>query len=93
MLAVIRQFYDDRKERVWMNCKSCPDWFDVGRGLRQGFNHAPLLFDLFVAARLRVAFDDLSKDEDGMTALVKVKRRVMEGKVQNAKLLEALKSI
>ena len=93
MLAVIRQFHDGMRARVRMDDGTCSDWFDVGQGLRQGCNLAPLLFNLFFAAMLMVALDEFSKDEEVMADMVKVKRMVTEGKGKNAKLVEAVKPI
>lgn len=53
---------------------------DVGEGLRKRRNLPPLLFSIFFAALLMVAFDDFRKDEEVMADMVNVKRMVTEGK-------------
>ena len=55
MLAFIRQFHDGMQACVRLNDGECSDKFDVGQGLRQGCVLAPLLFDMFFTAVLRVA--------------------------------------
>ena len=93
MLAVIRQFHDGMRARVRMDDGTCSEWFDVGQGLRQGCNLAPLLFNLFFAAMLMVAVDEFSGDEQVMTDMVKIRSKVTEGKGKNAKVVEAVKSL
>ena len=55
MLAVIRQFHDGMQACVRLDDRECSDKFDVGQGLRQGCALAPLLFNMFFTAVLRVA--------------------------------------
>ena len=55
MLAVIRQFYDGLQACVRLDDAECSDKFDVEQGLRQGCVLAPLLFNMFFTAVLRVA--------------------------------------
>lgn len=61
---------------------------------RDGCNLTPLLFNLFLEAMLMVAFNEFRKDnEEVMANMVKVKRVVTEVKGNNAKLVEAVRSI
>ena len=53
MLAVIRQFDDGMQACVRLDDGECSDTLDVG--LRQGCVFAPLLFNMFFTAVLRVA--------------------------------------
>ena len=55
MLAVIRQFHDGMQACVRLDDGECSDNIDVGQGLRQGCVLAPLLFNMFFTAVLRVA--------------------------------------
>ena len=54
MLAVIRQFHDGMQACVRLDDGECSDKFDVVQGLRQGCVFAPLLFNMFFTAVLRV---------------------------------------
>ena len=55
MLAVIRQFHDGMETCVRLDDGECSDKFDVGQSLSQGCVLAPLLFNMFFTAVLRVA--------------------------------------
>ena len=55
MLAVIRQFHDGMQACVRLDDGECSDKFDVRQGLRQGRVLAPLQFNMFFTAVLRVA--------------------------------------
>ena len=55
MLAAILQFHDGAQARVRLDDGVRSDKFDVGQGLRHGCVLAPLLFNVFFTAVLRVA--------------------------------------
>ena len=55
MLTVIRHFHDGMHAFVLLDDGECSDKFDVRQGLRQGFELAPLLFNMVFTAVLRVA--------------------------------------
>ena len=75
-----------------MDDGTCSDWFSVGQGLRQGCNLAPLLFNLFFAAMLMVAFGDFENDANLMEGMVKVRKIVVEGKGKKAKRVERVRA-
>ncbi|CAB1109975.1 unnamed protein product [Ectocarpus sp. CCAP 1310/34] len=79
MLAVIRHFHEGMRARVRTDDGQYSEWFDVGQGLRQECNMAPLLFDLFFAAMLMVAvaeFDKDPKDPKATADMVKIGAQV-----------------
>ena len=80
MLAVIHHFHEGMRARVRTDDRHCSDWFDVGQGLRQGCNLAPLLFNLFFAAMLMVSVDEFAKDTEVMADMVKIGNPVATGK-------------
>ena len=55
MLAVIRHFHDGMQACVRLDVGECSHKFDVRQGLRQGCVLAPLMFNMFFTAVLRVA--------------------------------------
>ncbi|CAB1119058.1 unnamed protein product [Ectocarpus sp. CCAP 1310/34] len=76
MLAVIRHFHEGMRARVRTDDGQYSEWFDVGQGLRQGYNLAPLLFNLFFAAMLMVAVAEFDKDPKVTADMVKIGTQV-----------------
>ncbi|CAB1111538.1 unnamed protein product [Ectocarpus sp. CCAP 1310/34] len=76
MLAVIRHFHEGMRARVRTDDGQYSEWFDVGQGLRQGCNLAPLLFNLFFAAMLMVAVAEFDKDPKVTADMVKIGTQV-----------------
>ena len=75
MLAVIRQFHDGMQSCVRLDDGECSDRFDVGQGLRQGYVLAPLLFNMFFTAVLRVAEKRFLADAAIMDNMVQLQRK------------------
>ena len=57
----------------------CSEWFAVKQGLREGCVLAPLLFNLFVAAVINVAYMRFKADKDVMDVLVLLRKKKEAG--------------
>ena len=75
MLAVIRQSHDGMQAYVRLNDGECSNKFDVGQGLRQGCVLAPLLFNMFITAILRVSEKGFLADAAITDNMVQLQRK------------------
>ena len=75
MLAVIRQFHDGMQACVRLDDGECSDKFDVGQGLRRGCVLAPMLFNMFFTAVLRVTEKRFLADAVIMGNMVQPQRK------------------
>ena len=61
-ILVIRQFHDDMRACVRLDDRVCSGWFAVEQSLRKGYVLAPLLFHIFFAAVINVAYTCFKAD-------------------------------
>ena len=79
MLAVICEVHDGMQACVRLDDRECSDKFDVGQGLRQGCVLAPLLFNMFFTAVLRVAENRFLADAAITDNMVLLQRKKEKG--------------
>ena len=79
MLTVICQFHAGVRACVRLDDDECSDMFDVEQGFRQGGVLAPLLFNMFFTAVLRVAEKRFTADAIIMDSTVQLQRTEEKG--------------
>ena len=83
MISVIRQFHDGMRACVRLDDRVCSGWFAVEQSLRHRCVLAALLFKIFFAAVINVAYTRFKGDRDIMDALVHLrKKRGAGGRVE-----------
>ena len=64
---------------VRLDGRMCSGWFAVGRGLRLGCVLTPLLFKIFFAAVINVAYTRFKADKNTVDALVHLRKETRAG--------------
>ena len=75
MLTSFRHFHDGMRACVPLDDGECSDMFDVQQGLRRGCVLAPLLFNTFSPAVLRVAGKCFAAEKAITDSLVQLQRK------------------
>ena len=70
MISIIRQFHDGIRACVRLDDRVCSWWFAAEQGLRQGCVLAPLLFNIFFAVAISVAYTPFKADKDIVDSLL-----------------------
>ena len=60
---------------MWLDDRVCSGWFAVEQGFHQRCVLAPLLFNIFFAAVINVAYTHFKVDKDIMDALVHLRKK------------------
>ena len=75
MISVIHQFDDGMSACVRLDDRVCSGWFAVNQDLCQGCVLAPLLFNIFFAAVINVAYTRFKADKDIMNVLEHMRKK------------------
>ena len=75
MISVIHQFDDGMPACVRLDDRVCSGWFAVNQDLCQGCVLAPLLFNIFFAAVINVAYTRFKADKDIMNVLEYMRKK------------------
>ena len=75
MISAIRQFRDSMRACVRLEDRVCSRWFAVKQGRRQGCMLAPLLFNIFFAAVISVAYTRFKADKGIMDTFVHLRKK------------------
>ena len=85
MLTIIHNFHDGMRARVRTDDGEHFEWFDVTKGLRQGYVLSPLLlFNVLFAVTLHVVQARFSKDETIVRNLVKMQEYIIYNRNRGA---------
>ena len=75
MVYVIHKFHDGMQACVRLDGRVCSGWFAAEQGLRQACVLAPLLFNIFYAAIIYVAYTRFKADKDVMDTLMHLRTK------------------
>ena len=75
MISIIRQFYDGLQACVRLDDRVCSGWFAVEQGFCQGYVLVPLLFNIFFAAVIAVAYTRFKADKDIMNVMGHMRKK------------------
>ena len=79
MISVIRQFHNGMRTCMWFDDRVSLGWFAVEQSLCQGYVLAPLLFNIFFAVVINVAYTRLKANIGITDALVHPRKRNSAG--------------
>ena len=79
IISIIRQFHDGMRACVRLDGRVCSGWFAVQQGLRQGWVFASLLFNIFFAAVINVAFTRFKAGKGILDASVHLRKKKRVG--------------
>ena len=74
-ISVVRQVHDGMRACERLDGGVCSGWLTVEQGLRQGCVLAHLLFNIFFAAVVNVAYTHFKADQDIIDALVRLRKK------------------